>query len=118
MVKLKIIAPTWNDESELPDGSYSLSDIQYYIEYISKKHERITAFPAIHVYIDRINNRLVFRIKNGYKLELQTPETMKLFSRTKKLIGKTKIAEKVPSLEVVEVVEVVLLQCNLVDYQY
>ena len=39
--KLKIIASTWNDESELPDGSYSVSDIQDYIEYIIKKQEAL-----------------------------------------------------------------------------
>ena len=57
----------------------------------------------------------MFKIKDGYKLELQTPETMKLFDSTIKLIEKTKNGEKVPSLEVVEVV---LVQCNLVDNQY
>ena len=82
--KLKIIDPMWNDEFELPDGSYSVSDIQDYIEYIIKKHETLTTLPPIHVYINRINNRLVFKIKDGYKLELQMPETMKLFSSTKK----------------------------------
>ena len=61
--KLKIIAPTWNDEFELPNGSYSMSDIQGYVEYIIKKHETLTAIPPIHVYINRINNRLVFKIK-------------------------------------------------------
>ena len=63
----------------------------------------------------RINNRLVFKIKDEYKLELQTPETMKLFGNTKKLIDKTKNGEKVPSLEVVQVV---LVPRNLVDNQY
>ena len=58
--KFKIIAPTWNDEFELPDGFYSLSEIQEYIEYIIKKHKTLTAIPRIHVYINRINNRLVF----------------------------------------------------------
>ena len=57
----------------------------------------------------------MFKIKDGYKLELQTPETMKLFGSTKKLIDKTKNGENVPSFEVVEVV---LVQCNLVDNQY
>ena len=57
----------------------------------------------------------MFKIKDGYKLELQTPETMKLFGSTKKLIGKTKNGEKLPRLQVVEVV---LVQCNLVDNQY
>ena len=86
--KLKIIAPTWNDEFELQGGSYSVSDIQYYTEYIIKKNETLTAIPPFHVYIHRINNRLVFKIKNGYKLELQTLETMKLFGSTKKIIDK------------------------------
>ena len=77
--KFKIIAPTWNDELELPDGSYTASDIPDYIEYIVKKHETFTAIPPIHVYIDRTKNRLVFKIKDGYELEL-----MKLFGSTKK----------------------------------
>ena len=57
----------------------------------------------------------MFKIKDGYRLELQTPETMKLFGSTKKLIDKTKNGENVLSLEVVEVV---FFQCNLVDNQY
>ena len=57
----------------------------------------------------------MLKIKDRYKLELQTPETMLLFGSTKKLIDKTKNGENVPSLEVVEVF---LVQCNLVDDQY
>ena len=87
----KIIGPTLNDEFELPDGSYYLSNIQDYIEYIIKKHETLTIIPLIHVYINRINNRLVFKIKEGYKLELQTPKTIELLGSTKKIIDKTKI---------------------------
>ena len=55
--KLKIIAPSQKNEFELPDGSYSVSDIQEYIEYIIKKHEILTTIPPIHVYINIINNR-------------------------------------------------------------
>ena len=61
----------------MPDGSYSVSDIHDYIEYFIKNHETLTTIPAIYVYINRINNRLALKIKNGYKLELQMPE-MKL----------------------------------------
>ena len=57
----------------------------------------------------------MFRIKDVSNLELQIPETMKLFGSTKKLIDKTKNGESVPSLQVVEVV---LVQCNLVDNLY
>ena len=81
-----------------------VSHIQDYIEFIIQKHEILTTIPPIHVYINRINNRLVFKIKDGYKLELEIPGTMKLFGSKKKLKDKTKIGENIPSLEVVEVV--------------
>ena len=87
---MKIIAPLWNHDFDLPDGSYSLSDIQDCIQYIIKKLEKLTKIHPIHVYIDRNNNRLVFKVKDGYKLELETLETMKLFGGTKKLTDKTK----------------------------
>ena len=80
---LKIINPTWNNESGLPDSSYSVLGIQDCVEYIIKKHETLTAIPPIHVYINKINNRLVFKIKDRYRLELKTPETVKLFGSTK-----------------------------------
>ena len=75
--------PTWNDEFELPDGSYFVLYIQDYIEYIIKKQETLTTIPPIYVYINRIHNRLVFKVKDGYEVELQTPETMKLSGSTK-----------------------------------
>ena len=99
----------------MQDGSYSVWDIQHYIEYIIKKHKTLTTIPPIHVCINRINNRLEFKIKDGYKLQLQTPETMKLFGSTKKSIDKTTNGENVPRLEVVKLV---LVQCNLVGNQY
>ena len=75
----------------------------------------LTKTPPIHIYINRTNKRLVIKIKHGCKLELQTPETMNLFGSTKNLIEKTKNGEKVPGLEVVEII---LFQCSLVDSQY
>ena len=86
----------------MPDGSYSVSDIQFHIKYIIKKHETLSTRPPTHIYVKKINNRLVLKRKDGYKLESQTSETMKLFVRTKKLIEKTKYGENLPSLEVVE----------------
>ena len=68
-----------------------------------KKHETLTTTPRIHVYINRISNRSVFKIKDGYKLKLQTSETMKLFGSTKKLINKAKNGEDAPNLELVEI---------------
>ena len=68
----------------MPDGSYSVSDIQDYFEYIIKKHETLATIPPIHVYTNKTNDRLVFKIKDGYKLGLWMAETMKLFGSTKK----------------------------------
>ena len=65
-------------------GCYSLSDIQDYIEYMIKKAWSINNNLPIQVYINRINNTLVLKITDGYKLELQTPETIKLFGSTKR----------------------------------
>ena len=62
-----------------------MSDIQDYIEHIIKKHETLTTSPPIPIYINRINNRLVFKTIDGYKLELKMPEIMKLFGSTEKM---------------------------------
>ena len=115
--KFKISAPTWNDEFDFPDGSYLISDIQDYFEFIIKKHKTLTENPPIKIYVNKIKNRIVFKIKTGCKLELLTPETMKLLGSTKKDVDKDKDGENVPKLESVEVV---LVHCNLVknDYQH
>ena len=68
--KLKIITPTWNDEFELPHASYSASGIPDYVKYIIKKHETLPTNPPIFIYINRINNKLVFKINELYKLQL------------------------------------------------
>ena len=101
--KFKIFAPTWNEPFDLPDGSYSISDIQDFFEFIIKKYETLTENPSIQIYPNKIKNRIIFKIKTGYKLELLTPETMKL-------LGSTKL----------ESVEIVLIHCNWVknDYQH
>ena len=81
--KFKISAPTWNDEFDLPYGSYSVSDIQDYYEYIIKKDETIANNPVVQIYVHRIKNRIDFKIKTGYELELLSPETMTLLRTTK-----------------------------------
>ena len=68
--KFKISASTWSETFDLPDGSYTIDGIQDYFEFI------INHNPSIKIYSNRIKNRIVFKIKNGYKLELLTPETM------------------------------------------
>ena len=80
--KFKISAPSWSEEFELPDGSCSVSDIEDYFEYILKKHSESVENPSIRRYINRTVNRITFKIKSGYYLELLTPETMKLLGST------------------------------------
>ena len=76
--KFKISAPTWNEEFELPDGSYSVSNIQDYVKYIFKKHGTITGNPSTMIYINKIENRIMFIYV--YYLESLTLERMKLMS--------------------------------------
>ena len=113
--KFKISAPTWSEEFELPEGSYSVSDIQDYFEYILKKHSESVDNPSIRIYANKIQNRITFKIKNGYYLELLTPETMKLLGRTENKITTDKNRENVPHLEIVELV---LVYCYLVNNDY
>ena len=86
-----ISAPTLNNEFDLPDGSYSISDIQDYFEFIIKKHETLAENPPIQIYPNKIKNRIVFKINTGYKLELLTLETIKLLGSAKKMLIKTKM---------------------------
>ena len=113
--KFKISTPTWNDELELPDGSYSVSDIQDYFEYILKKHGEDIDEPSVQIYVNKIENRITFKIKDGYSLELLTPETMKLLESTKDKITEDKNGENVPHLEITEVV---MVHCNIVNNDY
>ena len=113
--KFKISAPTWNDTFDLPDGSYSIEDIQDYFEFIIEKHETLTENPPIQIYPNKIKIRIVFKIKTGCQLELLTSETMRLLGTTKKDADSDKNAENVPKLESVEVV---LVHCNLVKNNY
>ena len=88
--KFKISAPTWNDTLDLLDDSYSIADIQDYFEFIIKNHENLTENPPVQIYPNKIKNRFVFIIKTGYKLELLTPETMKLLGSAEKDVNKDK----------------------------
>ena len=77
--KFKILALTWNEEPELPDTSYSISDIQAWGKTVN---------PSITIYMNEIESRIASKIKSGYYLELLTPKTMKLLEYTKSKITK------------------------------
>ena len=104
-----------SDEFELPDGSYLISDIQDYFRYILKKHSENTDNPSIRIYVNKIENRITFKIKNGNYFELLTPETMKLLGSTESKITKDKNDKNVLYLEITEVV---LVHYNLFNSDY
>ena len=94
---------------------YSVSDIQDYFEYILNKHGKNTDKPSVQIYVNKIEKRVKFKIKNGYTLELTTPETMELLESTENKITKEKYGENVLN---VEITEVVLVHCDLVNNDY
>ena len=113
--KFKISAPIWIEECELPDGSYFASDIKDYFEYILKKHETSTDNSSTRIHVNKIENRITFKIKARYYLELLMPETLKLLGSTKRKITKDENGEIVPHLEFTEVI---LVHCNFVNNEY
>ena len=86
--RFEISAPTWNDSFDLLDNFYSIANIQDFFERIIKKQETLTENPPVQIYINRIKNRIVSKIKTGYKLEMLTLETVKLLKSTKKMLIK------------------------------
>ena len=66
--KFKISAPIWNDKFELPNRSYSTSDIQEYFECILKRYNENIVDSSIRIYKNKIENIITFRIKTGYYL--------------------------------------------------
>ena len=67
--RFKISAPTWNDEFELPDGYYSVSDIQDYFKYILKKHGKNISKPSVQIYVN-IGLHLQLKIELHLKLKM------------------------------------------------
>ena len=113
--EFKILPLTWIDKFEFPDGSYSVPDIQDYFEYILKKHWENIDNPSVKIYLNKIENRITLKIENGYSLEFVTPETMKLLESTENKIAKDKNGGNVLHLEITEVV---LVHCNIVNNNY
>ena len=116
ITKCRISAPAWNEKFELPDGSYSISDIQDYFSYILKKHGENIDYLLIRKYANNMENKIKFKLKAGYYLEILTPEMIKLLESTKNKIIKNENGENVPHLEIFEVV--LLVHCNIVNSDY
>ena len=94
---------------------YSVSNIQDYFEYILKKHGENTDKPSGQIYVNKIENTVTFKIKNGYSLELSTLETMKLLGSSENKTTKDKDGENVPHLEITGVI---LVHCNIANNDY
>ena len=77
------------------------------------KNEIVAINLPIQIYINKIKNRVAFKIKKGYKLELLSKETMRLLGSIEKFIDKDKNGENVPKLEIVDVI---LMHCIIYKY--
>ena len=99
----------------MPDSSYSTAALQNYFEYIIKKHETIDKVSPVLIYVNEINNRTVFKIKSGYKLELLSKDTMRLLGSSSDTVDGDKKSELVPKLDSVDLV---LVHCNVVNNSY
>ena len=82
---------------------------------ISQKNVENTDNSSIRIYINKIENKITFKINTGHYLKLLTTETIKLLGRTKSKITKDKNGENVPYIEITEVV---LVHCNIVNNYY
>ena len=115
-IKLKISVETLNEQFELPDGSYSVSYIQEYFEYIIKKHKTVNDNLSIKIYLNKTENRIAFKIKTRYYLELLlTERTIFLVGSSKSKITKDKNDKNMPQFEITEVL---LIYCNIVNNDY
>ena len=115
--KFKISGPTWSETFELPDGSYRIFDIQDYFLKMIQKHEptiKTNEKSPILIYPNGVKNRISFKVKTGYELELLTSETQKLLGDGP-IIDKDKVSKNVPQLDQVDYV---LLHCNIVQNDY
>ena len=100
---------------ELPDRSFSVSDIQDYFDYFTKTYQTTTENPPIRAYVNKIENRITFRINARYSIELLTPDKMKLLGSPKSKITKDGNDEKKPHSEIIEAVSVC---CNIANNYY
>ena len=94
---------------------YSVSDIKDYFKYVLRKLGGNTNKPSVQIYVNKIENRIIFKIKDGYILELLTSEAMKLLGSTKSKINEDINGENVPHLEITKVV---LVHCKIVNNDY
>ena len=118
----KISGTTWNEEFELPEGSYSVPDFQDHFEYTIKRHETLTDKLPIQTLVNKIQNRITLKIKTGYYLELLTNKTMRPLWSIKRRITTDKNGENVQKLDITEVaLFVVILSiiniCHSVSYK-
>ena len=113
--KFKISAPTWNDNLNYQMGHILYQIFKTILSIFKKKHNEKIDNSSIKIYVNKTENRVTFKIKTGYYLKLLTPETMELLGGTENQITKNKNGKNVPHLEITEVV---LVHCNIVNNDY
>ena len=110
--QFKIPETTWDEELEMPDGSYSLSNIQHYFQYFH--YETLVDKPPVQKSVNKIKKRITFKIKTKSYFDFLTPETIKLLESAERIIPKDRNSDNVPQLQIVETV---LVKCYIVNNQ-
>ena len=113
--EFKMSAPTCSDKFELPMDRILCQKFKIILNIFKKKHGEDIDKPSVQIYESKIEMRVTFKIKNGYSLEILTPETIKLLGSTENKITKDKNSENVLHLEITEVV---LVHCDIVNNDY
>ena len=110
--RFKTFTLTWNNTFDLPDGYYSISDIQDYFEFFIKKHETLTQNSSIQICPNKIKNRILLKIKTGCKVELLTLVTKKL---QKKLLIKIKTAQAHLNQNLLKLFQCIVIQSKMIS---
>ena len=113
--KYKISTPTWNEEWIKSRIIFCNRYLRLFWIYL-KEHGEKTDNLSIRIYVNKIKNRMTFKIKTGYYLKLLTPEKMKLLGSTENKITKT--GKNGESVSYLEITEVVLVHCDDADNNY
>ena len=114
--KFKISAPTWNETFDLPDVFYPIDDIQDYFEFIIKNYKTLTEDSAAEIYLNRIKNIIVFKIKTGYNLQLLTIRfnEIKLLGNTKKVVDQVKIEKMYQNQNLLKMFQFIVIQSKII----
>ena len=109
-----------DEKLNLSDRSYSVSDVQDYFEYIIKNYKTVADNPSMRTYVNKIENRITFKIEKGYYLQFLMHEVMKLLGSTKGKItqdenGQNLLCSKIAKVVLIHRIQEVCIHLSLIN---